>query len=140
MKKMILVAMVLVCNCTTNFAQTKTPSAVSTAFNLKFPNANKIKWDKENAHEYEASFELKGEKYSANFNDKGEWLETESPITFNQLPEKVQNSFNTSHKGATIKAVAKIETSKGKTKYEIEFKDGSKTKELFYSEDGTQIK
>ena len=105
-----------------------------------FLNATNVKWDKENSHEYEASFEWKGEKYSANFSDTGEWLETESICAFNQLPDKVQTAFNASHKGSTIKAVAKIETSKGVTKYEVEIKQGIKTVELFYTADGTEIK
>lgn len=132
--------MALVCAYATSFAQSKTPTAVTTAFNQKFPNATKVKWDKENAHEYEASFEWKGEKLSANFSDTGEWLETESPIAFNQLPEKVQSAFNIAHKEATVKAVAKIETSKGITKFEVEFKQGVKTVELFYTADGKEIK
>ena len=132
--------MALVCAYATSFAQGKTPAAVTTAFNQKFPNATKVKWDKENAHEYEASFEWKGEKLSANFSDTGEWLETESPITFIQLPEKVKTAFNVADKGAIVKAVAKIETSKGTTKFEVEFKQGVKTVELFYTTDGTEIK
>lgn len=125
---------------TTSFAQSKTPNAVTTAFSQKFPNATNVKWDKENTHEYEASFEWKGEKYSANFSDTGEWMETESISAFNLLPDKVQTTFNSSHKGATIKAVAKIETSKGVIKYEIEIKQGIKTLELFYLADGIEIK
>lgn len=65
------------------------PDAIKKAFALKFPDAVEVKWDKENAHEYEASFDLKGQKYSANFSDLGKWLETESPLTIEQLPEKV---------------------------------------------------
>lgn len=140
MKKTIFVAMALVCAYATSFAQSKTPTAVTTAFNQKFPNATKVKWDKENAHEYEASFEWTGEKLSANFNDTGEWLETESPIAFNQLPEMVKTAFNVAHKGSTVKAVAKIETSKGITKFEVEFRQGIKTIELLYTTDGTEIK
>lgn len=132
--------MALICAYATSFAQSKTPNAVTTTFNQKFPNASNLKWDKENAHEYEASFEWKGEKHSANISDTGEWLETESPTTFNQLPEKVQTAFNVSHKGATIKAVAKIETSKGSTKYEVEIKQGIKTVELFYDTNGNELK
>ena len=140
MKKIIFVAVAFICAYATSFAQSKTPNAVTITFNQKFPNASNVKWDKENAHEYEASFVWKGEKHSANFNDTGEWLETESPITFNQLPEKVQAAFNASHKVTTIKAVAKIETSKGQTQYEVEIKQGLKTVEFFYDANGSVIK
>ncbi|MDP3353301.1 MAG: PepSY-like domain-containing protein [Flavobacteriaceae bacterium] len=140
MKKIIFVGLVLLGFTSTSFAQSKTPIAVTTAFNQKFPNATNVKWDKENAHEYEASFEWKAEKHSANFTDKGEWLETESPLTFSQLPNKVQTAYKTLYKETAIKAVAKIETSKGDTKYEIELKKGLKTMELFYKNDGTVIK
>ncbi len=140
MKKIIFVAMVLICAFATSFAQSKTPTAVTTAFNQKFPNATNVKWDKENAHNYEASFVWKGVNYAANFSDTGEWLETETPTTFNQLPEKVQTAFNTSHKGVTPKAVSKIETSKQGTIYEVEIKQGAKTVEVFYKADGTETK
>ena len=140
MKKIIFVVMAILFGYTTSFAQSKMPDAVTSAFNQKFPNAVNVKWDKENAHEYEASFEWKGEKHSANFSDTGEWLETESISAFNLLPEKVQAAFNASHNGATVKAVAKIETSKGITKYEVEIKQGIKTVELFYTADGIEIK
>ena len=120
--------------------QAQTPKKVINSFNQKFHNTSKVKWDKENAHEYEANFEMNREKYSATFSDTGEWLETESPVTFNQLPESAQKTFNSLHKDAKIKAVAKIETSKGITKYEVEIKQGLKTTELFYNNEGNEVK
>lgn len=140
MKKIIYAAMALLCTYSTSFAQSKIPKTATTAFNQKFPNATKVKWEKESANDYEAEFEWNGIKYSANFSEKGEWLETESPFTFNQLPEKVQTAFNTSHKGKTPKAVSKIETSKQGTIYELEISKGLKTVELFYKQDGTETK
>lgn len=138
MKKTMFVALALICAFATSFAQSKTPSAVTKAFKEKFPTGEGVKWTKENAHEYEAAFKLKNVSHSASFTDGGKWLETESPLTFDQLPDKVRDAFNASHKGATIKAVAKIETSKGTTKYEVEIKQGAKTIELFYNSDGTK--
>lgn len=116
------------------------PGPVQKAFEQKFPNAASVKWEKENAHEYEASFTWKGEKYSANFSDNGEWLETETLVAFNMLPGKVQSAFTSVHKSETAKAVSKIETSKGTVKYEIEFRQGVKTIELFYDQDGKELK
>ena len=140
MNKIILTAMLLLCAIASSFAQSKTPQAVSEAFNKKFPNATKVKWEKENAKEFEASFNWKGVDYSANYSDTGEWLETESTIVFNDLPKNVQATFNASHPNAKVKEVAKIETSKGETQFEIEIKQGMKTLELLYNSDGTEIK
>jgi len=116
------------------------PPAVEKAFGEKFPGATGVKWDKENAHEYEASFLWKGQRYSANFNESGEWLETESTVTFHSLPEKIKSAFNDGHKGATVKAAASIENSKNNLSYEVEYKEGVKTHEAFYSSDGTELK
>ena len=140
MKKYIFIALVLICACAISFAQNKIPIAVTSTFNQKFPDAAHIKWEKEATQDYEASFESKGISYSANFSDKGEWLETESPIIFSQLPESVKKTFNASHKAATVKAVTKIETSQRTTKYEVEIKHGIKTVELFYTADGIESK
>lgn len=140
MRKIFFVALVCVCTYATSFAQNNAPAAVIAAFNQKFPNASNVKWDEENAHEFEAGFTWNGIKQSANYSDLGEWLETESPVDFSRLPVKVQDSFNLKHKGSKIKAVAKIETSKNITKYEVEFKHGKKTKEAFYGEDGNELK
>lgn len=122
-----------------SFASTP-PEKVKKAFELKFPTATLVKWIKETKHEYEAAFTVNGVKHSANFLDSGEWLETESPITFNTLPKKVQDEFNTAHKNVKIKAIAKIDNSKGETQYEIEVKNGLKTVEYFYSSEGKLIK
>ncbi|MEC4048629.1 PepSY-like domain-containing protein [Flavobacterium sp. SUN046] len=140
MKKLLIVVLALMLLGTFCFAQSKAPEKVVKAFQQKFENARLVKWDKENDHEYEASFKWKGENHSANFSDTGEWLETESTITFNQLPEKVQMAFNNSHKGAVVKSVYKIETSKKTLKYEIEIKEKHDTEEFLYDSNGTLLK
>lgn len=139
MKKLFFVVAVIFM-AVTSCKSDNVPEAVNKAFQNKFPNATNAKWDKENAHEFEADFVWNGAKYSANFSDTGEWLETESTISFNQLPEKVQKAFNNSYPGANVKAVAKIETSKSTTKYEVEIKQSIKNKEVLYIEDGIEIK
>jgi len=115
------------------------PAGVQKAFDLKFPGAQTVKWDKENAHEYEATFVWNGARYSANFSDTGDWLETESPMTFTQIPVRVQEAFNKTYNGVIPKSVSKIETSKNTVEYEVEFNHGKETIELFYGADGTKI-
>ncbi len=116
------------------------PSAVTEAFAKKFPDALNVKWGKENATEYEASFKLNGVKYSANYSDKGEWLETETGTTFDKLPANVQEAYNKNYVGHKVKAAAVIETSKGDIKYEIEYIKGKKTTETFYDAKGNSVK
>ncbi len=139
MKNLIVVALILTFISFNAYGQT-VPSSVVKAFNKKFPDVSKVKWDKENAHEYEASFKMNDIKYSANFSDNGEWLETETASSFDKLPQEVQDAFNTNYNGYKAKATSTIETSKGTTKYEIEYKNGKKTVELFYDDKGNAVK
>ena len=140
MKKISFVALAIICSYATCFAQSKTKNLAVLAFNLKFPNATKVKWEKENATEYEANFLLDGIKHSANYSINGKWLETESIVTFSELPEMVQNSFNLQHKGAKLKLASKIENYKDQNYYEIEVKKGLKTVEYFFTADGKSFK
>ncbi len=135
----ILIFAFLLCINISVIAQVKTNSAVNDAFNRKFPNAENVKWEKEDAHEYEAEFRIQEINYSASFSERGEWLETETSLTFSQLPVAVQNAFNEYHKGEKTVDAAKIETSDGKIKFEIEIRKGSETNELNYLSDGTEI-
>jgi Putative beta-lactamase-inhibitor-like, PepSY-like len=137
MKKLFFVVIAIMCSYATSFAQGQTPKAIVEAFNSKFPNATKVKWEKESDIEYEANFVLNGINQSANYAIDGKWLETESHTNFAKLPVVVQTAFNTNHKGAKVKAIACIENSKGETLYEIEVKKGLKEVEYFYNPDGT---
>lgn len=125
----------------TSFFNLVPPAAVKKAFEAKFPEATQVKWSKENAHEYEAEFKWNKKSYSANFNDKGIWLETESSTNFISLPIPVQKAIDASNLNkATIKALNQIEKANGKMSYEVEIKKGGKLVELFYAENGQLIK
>lgn len=124
----------------TIYSQVKVPAAVEAALKQKFPTVEKPLWDKENAHEYEAEFMLKGVKISANFSDAGKWLETETEITVTALPKKVADAFQAKYAGAEITGAAKIETADNKIKYEAEFKTNGKKQEVLFDADGNLVK
>lgn len=132
--------MALICAYTISIAQAKVPAAVSSAFASKFPGATKVKWGKEGTHEFEAEFEIGGMKNSANYSEDGKWLETETGVKYDLLPEKVRMAFEKAHKSSEVKESSSIETSKGRRFYEIEIKQGIKTVELFYSAEGVSVK
>jgi hypothetical protein len=139
MKKKILL---IVCSLMIGFnvIAANPPAVVSKAFENKFPGAEKVKWDKENAHEYEAEFTLGGSKMSASFDETGKWLETETSITMRQVPDVVQASFNRDHPKAVVKGCSRIEKADGKFSYEIEMMVNSKIQEVHYADDGTALK
>lgn len=139
MKNILFFTLAVLCASATGCAQKKVPAAVDSAFKTKFSNATNVSWDKENDLEYEAEFKINGANYSANFSDAGKWLETERVITYEELPQSVQQNFIASHKDANVKAVAKIETSEGETHYEIELKQLLGAEELFYDANGKEL-
>ncbi len=139
MKKLIIQIVLLSCIATVLFAQVKVPSAIVESFKQKFPDATSIKWEKEDVHEYEATFQSKGVKQSVMYSDKGELLETETAIKFNQLPDKVQKAYNAKYVQLKPKSLAKIETERGVITFEIKMNQAGKTIEVFYSPEGIEI-
>ena len=112
------------------------PAAAVKALKEKFPNATNVKWGKENAHEYEAEFKDGAKTVSANFSDKGDWMETETEIEVSALPQKVTDAFKKSYPGTTILEADRIEKPGGVIHYEVEYKSGLKKHEIVFDEDG----
>ncbi|MCB9363419.1 MAG: PepSY-like domain-containing protein [Flavobacteriales bacterium] len=93
MKKLTVTAVIILISGYASFAQkATTPKNVQDAFNKKFPSAKEVKWDKENAKEWEAEFEMNGKEYSANFTVDGKWQETEHAILKSEIPTPVKKT------------------------------------------------
>lgn len=106
--------------CLTSFAQIKVPQAVMTAFTAKFPAATHVKWSKENKKEYESAFLQDNIQYSANFKDNGEWLETETKLTNDDLPAIISTNFYEKYgKENKIKSAEKVEKPNKPTHYHV---------------------
>ncbi|GAA4282233.1 PepSY-like domain-containing protein [Gaetbulibacter aestuarii] len=90
------------------------PKKVTDAFHSKFPNAKQVRWDKENANEWEAEFKLNGKEYSANFLDDGTWKETEHKISTSELPKDLKMQIKQKFPGYKIEEPEISETDKGK--------------------------
>lgn len=115
------------------------PTKVKTAFSEKFPYAKKVKWDKENAKEWEAEFKMNGKEYSSNFTLEGTWKETEYEIKKTEIPDAVQISIAENFKDYKIKEAEISETAKGKF-YEFELKKGEAEFEVAFSPKGELVK
>lgn len=107
------------------------PAVVKTAFAKSFPNATKVKWEKEK-NEYEVSFTDAGKEMSANYSSKGEFLEKEEEIPVASLPEKAKAYLQEHYKNVAVKEAARITKSNGSIQYEAEVNK----KDLLFDQNG----
>lgn len=121
------------------FVFAEVPKKIRDNFKAKFPTAQHVKWQKESNGDYEANFKDGGISKSANFSKEGIWIETETAIEHSKIPALVLQKFNKLSGNAKIYAAAQIEAQIHKTWYEIEYKKGRKTIELFFDVDGNQV-
>jgi uncharacterized membrane protein YkoI len=62
-----------------------TPEAVILSFQNRYQNAADIAWEMESENKWEAEFTLDSLEYTAVFDSKGTWLETEKQISYDEV-------------------------------------------------------
>lgn len=141
MKNLILVfaASALISLNVTAQTSKNVPTNVKTAFSKKFTKATDVKWGKEGKTEWEAEFKMDGKAYSANYDLKAEWIETEYAITANEIPAAVKTTIDKNYAGYKMKESEISETAKGKV-YEFELVKGKSKVEVAFDMNGKLIK
>jgi hypothetical protein len=115
------------------------PDAVKKAFTAQFTNATKIEWGLEKPGEFEAEFKLNKVEMSANFDEKGTLLETESEIKESDLPQAVKATLAKDFGGYKIDEVLKAEA-KGVTTFELTSQKDKKEFVLEFDINGKLLK
>ncbi|HEU4607416.1 MAG TPA: PepSY-like domain-containing protein [Chitinophagaceae bacterium] len=113
------------------------PAAVKKAFEARFPAASHVHWGKESRKEYEAEFLLNGKPVSANFDLNGKWIETETTINKEELPQPVLASIFRQYPDAKYKTVERVEMP-GKTQYEMTLIVKGRKKNIELRADGSK--
>jgi len=143
MKKIIVMLSACLLISLMGYSQTiipeKVPAPVKEAFAKKFPAATNVKYEMEKK-DYEVSFKDNGIGKSANFNSKGEWLETETVMIESDLPKEVLTSAATNFVGFIITEVTKIEGPDKVLNYEMNLKKGKEGYEVKFSPKGEILK
>ncbi len=107
------------------------PEKVKTIFSKKFPDAKKVRWEKENDTEWEAEFYLNGKEYSAAYNNDGKWLETEYEINSTEIPEAVLKTLEIEFADFEIEESEIVKNPKGKFfEFELEKEEGDEDIEI----------
>lgn len=118
----------------------KVPDAVMKTFQKKFPAAQNVSWGKESKTEYEAEFNIRGQKMSANILADGTWKETEWQLTEKKLPQGVSNTLRNQFRTYDFEKAEVSDTpEKGKVYEVLLEKDESKI-EVILKENGQVIK
>lgn len=123
MKKILLFVLMLAAGSTVlAIAAWQTPpTAVKAAFAKNYPNATKVKWEKEDGN-YEASFSDKGSSWSAIYNSQGVLQESEQEIKPAELPAAVSAYMKEHYKNKAVKGAARITKADGSICYEAAIK------------------
>ncbi len=116
------------------------PASVKESFTKRFPNAKEVKWSKESATEFEAEFESGEMEQSANFDQTGKWLVTETEIKKLDLPEAVLITITKEFPGYKVEEAEKGETFDAGIFYEAELEKGKLKYEVQFSGDGKILK
>ena len=117
----------------------KVSSAVKEAFAKKFPAATDVKYEMEKK-DYEINFKEKGVEMSANFDAAGKWLETETEIKVNDLPQEVSSSAADKYPGFKITEIAKTETPEKGMIYELDLRKDKEAWEIQFLQNGKVVK
>lgn len=137
---MLLIATIAFMACDKDDDITSVPVEISQAFNNKYPHATNVEWERKGNY-YVADFRMDGKDFDAWFEDDGNWVMTEMDITWNNLPETVQTSFNASEYASwRIEDVDLLEYPLTPMEYVIEVEQGEKEVQLFYSETGNLLR
>ncbi len=143
MKKIIILLSVCLLFALLGYTQTvpseKVPASVKESFTKKFPAATSVAYKMEKK-DYEVTFKDKGVGMSANFNSKGEWLETETIMIESELPKEVQTSVATNFVGFVITEITKVDGPDNVLNYEMHLKKGTVNYKVKFSPKGDVLK
>lgn len=136
--KSLLIILLLFITVSVISAEDKVPEKVKTKMAELYPNAKELNWDIEDGN-FEAEFEFNGNDMSVTFDKNADVLETETKITFDKLPAKIQKNVKKDYPDHEVSEAAKIDK-KGVIYYEVELEKGEKEFDVLYSADGSLIK
>lgn len=109
------------------------PASIETKFASLYPNVKEVEWEQTKA-EFEAEFEVDEKEMSASFDSNGNLIETESQISFSELPATINEQLKEFIEDGKVKKVAKITDAKGVVTYEAQYK-----KDLLFDADGKML-
>jgi hypothetical protein len=143
MKKIVVLLSLFLLFAVLGYTQTipaeKVPAPVKESFAKKFPAATSVTYNMEKT-DYKVTFKDKAVGMSANFNSRGEWLETQTIMIESDLPKEVLTSVATNFVGFAITDITKIDGPDNVVNYEMHLKKGTVSEKVKFSPKGEILK
>lgn len=115
-------------------------NSVTEAFQAKYPNAADVTWEKKGEYE-KAEFTNAGLECDAWFDQSGQWMLTETDMSFAILPVVVKNGFSESMYGSwKVEDTKKIEQLNMPVVYRLEIESGNNEMVIYLNEEGELVK
>ena len=114
-------------------------SAARTTFQEKYPAAESVEWNEDDHGYHEADFRMDGEKYRADFNADGSWVETENTIKYKNLPDAIQKAIERDYDKDEITEIEHVKSAEKGEFFDVEFKQKGKNHDVMFTADGTVI-
>ena len=115
------------------------PRAVQEAFAQKYPGAENVRWSRDKNDYHEAHFTLDGEKYRADFEKSGKWIETEQNVKKKDLPKAVEKVIEDKYDKPKIYEVELVDHHSKGVFYDVEIKHKGKKLDVMVRRDGQII-
>jgi hypothetical protein len=139
MKKLLFISLAFLTLSALGCSQKVVPENVKKEFTQKFADAKSVKWNSEEANEWEAEFKLNGKEMTASFESSGKWLETETEISAKDLPPTVANVIKTTFAGYKTDEICILDSPDLKG-YEVGLKKGETSVEAVFDNTGKILK
>lgn len=120
--------------------QYRPEAKIITAFNTKYPKADKVEWEAKQGFQV-AEFYENNIECEAWFDNNGKWLMTKSDLRYSNLPQSIRENFEKSmYSNWKKEDINKIERTGMNPVYIVEVEKGGQETDLYYNEDGTLAK
>lgn len=115
------------------------PNKVASAFKAKFPAAQQVKWSKESDQEFEAEFMQDGRAITATFDVNGNWIETETAVSRDELPAPVVAALDSQFADYTLKKAEKLEKEGAPVAFELKLLKDQTEYEVTIDQNGNVV-
>ena len=120
--------------CRQNINAKYIPALVINALQVKFPDANKVEWEKIN-NLYEADYEIASAEYSALIDASGKMVMYKQEIPETELPVTLSGALRQNFSGYTLEETERIYKN-GEVFYQIELEKNNQELNQVFSENG----